>query len=121
MVETFEIPMPNNSVLCFSLETNKLFKHKIVIDNPQKPDDGNEWLGVTLRASKFFVHDGIIAGRHLPTKDSMIHGEGSTAKSRRFRNLWNISTWPPGTGCSDEGIRLLHEITLPEQRALGYA
>eukprot|EP00929_Paragymnodinium_shiwhaense_P118255 TRINITY_DN90195_c0_g1_i1.p1 TRINITY_DN90195_c0_g1~~TRINITY_DN90195_c0_g1_i1.p1 ORF type:complete len:809 (+),score=157.25 TRINITY_DN90195_c0_g1_i1:127-2553(+) len=55
--DTFEIPMPNNSVVFFSLETNKHWKHKIVIDDPQKPDDGNEWLGLTCRTSKFFAAD----------------------------------------------------------------
>jgi len=59
--DTFEIPMPNNSVVCFSLETNKHWKHKIVINDPQKPDDGNEWLGLTFRTSKFFAGDATLA------------------------------------------------------------
>lgn len=49
------IPLLHNSVVVFTVDTNKLYKHKIILDiTPDLPD--NEWLGVTLRTSKTFVH-----------------------------------------------------------------
>ena len=50
---TFEVPLAHNSVIVFSLDTNRRFKHKIVLDKSAAP--GNEWLGITLRTSKTFV------------------------------------------------------------------
>ncbi|CAE8597100.1 unnamed protein product [Polarella glacialis] len=50
----FEIPLTHNSVVVFSLETNRQFKHKIVLDTAGCPPE-NQWLGVTFRTSKAFV------------------------------------------------------------------
>lgn len=50
----FEIPLAHNSVVVFSLDTNRQFKHKIVLDVTANPPE-NEWLGVTFRTSKIFV------------------------------------------------------------------
>jgi len=89
-VKGFEIALRNNSVVVFSLETNKQFRHKIVLDNSVrtpselkgsegKPrgnitqnkkmseraekakategeEQDGEWLGLTFRTSKTFVH-----------------------------------------------------------------
>ena len=52
---TFEIPLVHNSVVVFSLNTNRRFKHKIVLDKSGNVPE-NEWLGVTYRTSKTFVH-----------------------------------------------------------------
>lgn len=50
----FDIPLPHNSVVVFSLHTNRTFKHKIVLDaSGHLPD--NRWLGITYRTSKTFV------------------------------------------------------------------
>ena len=49
----FEIPLTHNSVVVFSLDTNRRFRHKIVLGNSQPPE--NRWLGVTFRTSKTFV------------------------------------------------------------------
>ncbi|WST94348.1 alpha-ketoglutarate-dependent dioxygenase AlkB [Streptomyces erythrochromogenes] len=59
----FEIPLTHNSVVAFSVETNRRFKHKIVLDSAPTAD--NQWLGVTFRTSKTFLrfHDG---HPHLP-------------------------------------------------------
>lgn len=54
--DTFEIPLLNNSIVAFSATTNRLYRHKIVLDMRtvnQKSD--NPWLGMTFRTSKTFV------------------------------------------------------------------
>ena len=50
----FEIPLPHNTVVTWSLETNQRFRHKIVLDTAASPPD-NEWLGVTFRTSSTYV------------------------------------------------------------------
>ena len=50
----FEIPLAHNSVVTWDLETNKRYRHKIVLDTATKPPE-NDWLGLTLRTSKTFV------------------------------------------------------------------
>lgn len=50
----FEIPLVHNSVVVFSLATNRRFKHKIVLDKSANSPK-NEWLGVTFRTSRTFV------------------------------------------------------------------
>ena len=47
-----EIPLAHCSVILFSLETNRRFRHKIVL-RAGAPE--SEWLGITLRTSKTFV------------------------------------------------------------------
>lgn len=48
----FEVPLTHNSVVVFSLDTNRRFKHKIVLD---RSGADNHWLGITFRTSKTFV------------------------------------------------------------------
>jgi hypothetical protein len=49
-----EIPLTHNSVVVFSVDTNRRLKHKIVLDtSAQTPE--NQWLGITFRTSKTFV------------------------------------------------------------------
>ncbi|GAA1956537.1 alpha-ketoglutarate-dependent dioxygenase AlkB [Catenulispora subtropica] len=57
--EKFEIPLAHNSVVAFSVDTNRRLRHKIVLNAPAEAAD-NLWLGVTFRTSKTFVqfHDG---------------------------------------------------------------
>ncbi|MEQ1568216.1 MAG: hypothetical protein ABMA64_21430 [Myxococcota bacterium] len=50
---TFEVPLLHHHVVVFSVDTNRRFRHKIVLD--RSADPGGEWLGVTLRRSKTFV------------------------------------------------------------------
>jgi hypothetical protein len=52
--DRFEIPLLHNSVVVFSLNTNRKHRHKIVLDTISHPAD-NEWLGVTYRSSKTYV------------------------------------------------------------------
>ncbi|MGW7462797.1 hypothetical protein [Streptomyces sp. NPDC054797] len=52
--DTFEVPLTHHSVVAFSVDSNRRFKHKIVLDAPVPMAD-NSWLGVTFRTSKTFV------------------------------------------------------------------
>lgn len=55
--EESEILLHHHSVVLFSLETNKRFQHKIIlntsINSHQTPD--NKWLGITFRTSKTYI------------------------------------------------------------------
>lgn len=52
--ERFEIPLLHHRVVVLSLDTNRRFRHKIVLDaSPRAPE--NRWLGVTFRTSKTHV------------------------------------------------------------------
>ncbi|NML51729.1 hypothetical protein HHL19_22500 [Streptomyces sp. R302] len=59
--ETYEIALTHNSVVAFSVASNRRFRHRIVLDTPPgtataAQPDGNPWLGVTFRTSKTIVH-----------------------------------------------------------------
>ncbi|KAB1232636.1 alpha-ketoglutarate-dependent dioxygenase AlkB [Chryseobacterium viscerum] len=53
--EEFEIILHHNSVVLFSVETNKKFQHKIILNSTpdqKKTVNDNKWLGITFRKSK---------------------------------------------------------------------
>lgn len=52
--EKFEVPLTHNSVVTFSVESNRRLRHRIVLNKPAPAAD-NQWLGVTFRTSKTFV------------------------------------------------------------------
>ncbi len=52
--EKFEIPLTHDSVVAFSVGSNRRLRHKIVLEKPVPAAD-NPWLGVTFRTSKTFV------------------------------------------------------------------
>jgi hypothetical protein len=52
--ERIEIPLTHNSVVVFSVDTNRRLKHKIVLDKSAQPPE-NQWLGITFRSSKTFI------------------------------------------------------------------
>ncbi|NJK32122.1 MAG: alpha-ketoglutarate-dependent dioxygenase AlkB [Deltaproteobacteria bacterium] len=52
--DVLEIPLTHHSVVVFSLDTNRRFRHKIVLDRSLQPPE-NQWLGVTFRTSGTFV------------------------------------------------------------------
>ncbi|GEN74601.1 alpha-ketoglutarate-dependent dioxygenase AlkB [Chryseobacterium hagamense] len=55
--EESEIVLHNNSVILFSVETNRRFQHKIILDlkqNSKEPME-NRWHGITFRTSKTFI------------------------------------------------------------------
>ncbi|MFJ8853223.1 alpha-ketoglutarate-dependent dioxygenase AlkB [Streptomyces sp. NPDC102437] len=71
--EKFEIPLAHNSVVAFSVDSNRRLKHKIVLDAPVQAAD-NQWLGVTFRTSKTLVrfrdgHAHLPQGAHLMSAD----------------------------------------------------
>lgn len=52
--ERFEVSLAHHSVVVFSVNTNRRFRHKIVLNaSPRTPE--NPWLGVTFRSSKTLV------------------------------------------------------------------
>ncbi|MBD2214809.1 alpha-ketoglutarate-dependent dioxygenase AlkB [Nostoc sp. FACHB-87] len=56
--EEFEISLPNNSLILFSLKTNREFVHKIILDiskNEITKFGTNRWLGLTYQKSKTFI------------------------------------------------------------------
>ncbi|MFD8821951.1 alpha-ketoglutarate-dependent dioxygenase AlkB [Streptomyces sp. NPDC059605] len=52
--EKFEIPLAHHSIVAFSVDSNRRFKHKIVLDAAARATE-NQWLGVTFRTSKTLV------------------------------------------------------------------
>ncbi|MFE3456405.1 alpha-ketoglutarate-dependent dioxygenase AlkB [Nocardiopsis aegyptia] len=52
--EKFELPLAHNSIVAFSVASNRRLKHKIVLDTPARASD-NTWLGFTFRTSKTFL------------------------------------------------------------------
>ncbi|MFE5715774.1 alpha-ketoglutarate-dependent dioxygenase AlkB [Streptomyces sp. NPDC056501] len=81
--ETFEIPLAHNSVVVFSVDTNRRLRHKIVGDAPVQAAD-NQWLGVTFRTSKTFVRfrDG---HAYLPQGERLMSADDE--QSREFYRL----------------------------------
>jgi hypothetical protein len=52
--DRMEIHLTHNSVVMFSVETNRRLKHKIVLEKSTQMSE-NQWLGITFRSSKTFV------------------------------------------------------------------
>lgn len=50
-----EYTLNHNSIIMFSVDTNRKYLHKIVLDNYDKQDT-NKWLGITFRLSKTFIN-----------------------------------------------------------------
>jgi hypothetical protein len=50
---TYSIPLPDQSVVLFSLDTNRYFMHKIILP---RCNQSNHWLGLTFRLSKTMVN-----------------------------------------------------------------
>ncbi len=55
--EESEIILQHNSVILFSVEANKQFQHKIILNSPNNSDTAtdNRWLGITFRNSKTHI------------------------------------------------------------------
>jgi len=52
---SFVVPLVHGRVVVFSADTNRRFRHRIVLD-PATGAPDNPWLGVTFRTSKTWVH-----------------------------------------------------------------
>ncbi len=94
----FEIPLVHNSVVAFSVESNRRFKHKIVLDAVAAAD--NQWLGVTFRTSKTFLrfrdgHAYLPQGARLTSADDEQRRE--FYRLRRRENNETDFTYPPLT------------------------
>jgi hypothetical protein len=91
----FAIPLTHHSVVVFSADTNRRFRHRIVLDVANGPD--NRWLGVTFRTSKTFVHvrDGVpwfTDGTQLTLATEEERGE--LLRLRRRENDEDAFVWP---------------------------
>lgn len=53
--EEAEIILHHNSVVLFSVETNKRFQHKIILNSSSNTISNNKWLGITFRTSKTYI------------------------------------------------------------------
>ena len=95
----FEVPLEHNSVVVFSLHANTRFRHKIVLDAADAPE--NTWLGGTFRTSRTFVHfrDGTPRfedGTPLALAGARVHqragggreGEGGGGRRRELDERW---------------------------------
>ncbi|MFC9729788.1 alpha-ketoglutarate-dependent dioxygenase AlkB [Streptomyces roseolus] len=73
--ETYEIALTHNSVVAFSVASNRRFRHRIVLDAPPAAGAGDHvWLGVTFRTSKTILrfrdgHPYLPHGARLTTAD----------------------------------------------------
>lgn len=97
--ETFQVPLPHHGFVLFSVETNRLLKHRIVLDSPAQRTE-NRWLGVTFRTSRTLIRfDGgqayLPGGARLTSAD-----EDQRREFYRLRRRENTETdfvYPPLT------------------------
>ncbi|MGW5437801.1 alpha-ketoglutarate-dependent dioxygenase AlkB [Nocardia asteroides] len=97
--EKFDIPLNHHSVVVFSVATNRLLKHKIVLDGPARGTD-NEWLGVTFRTAKTLIrfrdgHPHLGPGSRLTLADDDQRAE--FYRLRRSENDESDFRYPPLT------------------------
>ncbi|MGW4247002.1 hypothetical protein [Nocardia sp. NPDC004722] len=97
--ERAEIPLAHNGFVTFTVESNRLFKHKIVLDTPGRAAD-NDWLGVTFRTSKTALRfrDGIA---YLPQGGPLTSADDDQQREfyqlRRRENTETDFVYPPLT------------------------
>ncbi|MGW2302643.1 hypothetical protein [Streptomyces sp. NPDC001809] len=97
--DTFEIPLVQNSVVTFSVASNRRLKHRIVLDAPAQVAE-NPWLGVTFRTSKTLLRFGDGHAR-LPEGDRLAPADEEQAREfyrlRRRENDETDFVYPPLT------------------------
>ncbi|RFS83385.1 hypothetical protein D0T12_20215 [Actinomadura spongiicola] len=97
--ERFEVPLTHNSIVAFSIASNRRLRHKIVADTSVPPAD-NRWLGVTFRTSKTLLRfrDG---HAHLPQGERLVLADEEQRRDfyrlRRRENTETDFTYPPLT------------------------
>ncbi|MEV8454626.1 alpha-ketoglutarate-dependent dioxygenase AlkB [Streptomyces sp. NPDC052095] len=97
--EEFGLPLAHNSVVTFSVESNRRLKHRIVLESPGRAAD-NEWLGITFRTSKTLLRfsDG---QPHLPNGPRLTVADEEQAREfyrlRRRENHEPDFAYPPLT------------------------
>ncbi|MGW6712668.1 hypothetical protein ACWF9X_07855 [Streptomyces globisporus] len=87
--EKFEVPLTHNSVVAFSVASNRRLRHKIVLASPGEAEE-NEWLGLTFRTSKTSVrfrdgHACLPEGARLALADDEQRSEFYRLRSRENR------------------------------------
>lgn len=98
--EKFEIPLAHNSVVAFSVGSNRRLRHKIVLDTPADRTADNQWLGVTFRTSKTHVRfrDG---QAYLPQGARLVSADDEQRREfyqlRRRENNETDFVYPPLT------------------------
>jgi hypothetical protein len=102
----FDIELAHNSVVAFSLDTNRRFTHAISL-SPNAPD--NEWLGFTFRTSK--THVRFVDGQpRLPTGEPLTLATEDQRREffqlRRRENDEVDFSYPPITYTISESDRL---------------
>lgn len=88
---SFEIPLTHNSVVVFSLDTNRRFKHKIVLDTSTRQPE-NSWLGITFRSSKTFVRIHKDQARFLDDKPLTLANDDQRREFFQLRRRENHET-----------------------------
>ncbi|MER6217686.1 alpha-ketoglutarate-dependent dioxygenase AlkB [Streptomyces sp. NPDC001674] len=97
--ERFEIPLTHHSVVAFSVDSNRRFRHRIVAEAPVPAAD-NTWLGVTFRTSKTLLRfrDG---HAHLPHGPRLTLADDDQRREfyglRRRENQETDFAYPPLT------------------------
>ncbi|MEH6374789.1 alpha-ketoglutarate-dependent dioxygenase AlkB [Streptomyces sp. KLMMK] len=97
--EKFEIPLTHNSIVTFSVDSNRRLRHKIVLDAPGRTVD-SRWLGVTFRTSKTLLRfrDG---HAHLPQGARLMSADDEQRyefyRLRRRENNETDFIYPPLT------------------------
>eukprot|EP00656_Telonema_subtile_P010701 TRINITY_DN15197_c0_g1_i1.p1 TRINITY_DN15197_c0_g1~~TRINITY_DN15197_c0_g1_i1.p1 ORF type:complete len:628 (-),score=154.68 TRINITY_DN15197_c0_g1_i1:4-1887(-) len=79
----FEVALTHNSVVVWSMETNRRFRHKIVLDVSSHPPE-NRWLGLTFRTSKTFVR---FEGDRACLEDGTVLRLAEKEEAREFYKL----------------------------------
>ncbi|MFF9143280.1 hypothetical protein ACF1BN_00260 [Streptomyces sp. NPDC014861] len=98
-VEGFELPLAHHSVVAFSVDTNRLLRHRIVLDTAGRATE-NRWLGLTFRTSKTTLrfHDG---HAHLPQGARLTPADEEQRRAfyrlRRRENQETDFAYPPLT------------------------
>ncbi|WP_369185489.1 alpha-ketoglutarate-dependent dioxygenase AlkB [Streptomyces sp. Y1] len=97
--ERFEIPLVDHGVVAFSVDANRRFRHRIVLDAPAEAAD-NAWLGVTFRTSKTLLrfrdgHARLPQGARLTAADEEQRQE--FYRLRRRENQETDFGYPPLT------------------------
>ncbi|MFI6641024.1 hypothetical protein [Streptomyces sp. NPDC050504] len=96
---TYEVPLAHHGFVVFSVASNRLLRHKIVLDAAGRAAD-DEWLGVTFRTSKTLVRfrDG---QPHLPQGARLVTADEEQRREfYRLRRRENHETdfgYPPLT------------------------
>lgn len=95
----FAVPLPHHSVVLFSTETNRRFRHRIVLDSTAHEPE-NPWIAVTFRTSRTFLRfreqqPHLPDGAPLTLASNQEHGEFLRLRGRE--NQETAFVYPPIT------------------------